>query len=166
MKLRSVIMIVAATALVACSNEGGNRMVVPDYPMEVDDERRMKRGRIGGREYDDRYNLLALGGGTHSRNAGFFGGKSGGSTLWRATLDTLSFMPFDEVDTASGVLVTDWYENPDNKGERFKINALVNEDVKLNVFKQEKSGSSWNDVGVDAAIAAQLVSTIKSAAGN
>ena len=32
------------------------------------------------------------------------------SYLWRATLDTLSFMPLLQTDSNGGVIVTDWYE--------------------------------------------------------
>ncbi len=34
------------------------------------------------------------------------------SYLWRASLDTISFMPLREVDPFGGVIVTDWYANP------------------------------------------------------
>lgn len=34
------------------------------------------------------------------------------SYLWRASLDTLSFMPMAQTDSNGGVIVTDWYVNP------------------------------------------------------
>jgi hypothetical protein len=62
-----------------------------------------------------------------------FGGRSGNvpnpsraasvsvnGYLWRATLDTLSFMPLASADPYGGVIITDWYVNPEKPDERFK----------------------------------------------
>src|SRR5689334_17705648 len=38
--------------------------------------------------------------------------------LWRATLDTLSFMPLASADPYGGVVITDWYTNPEVPTER------------------------------------------------
>ena len=45
------------------------------------------------------------------------------SYLWRASLDALSFMPLTQTDSNGGVILTDWYVNPQNPGERVKINV-------------------------------------------
>ena len=45
--------------------------------------------------------------------------------LWRAALDTLSFAPLTQTDSAGGVIVTDWYANPNNPTERVKITAAI-----------------------------------------
>src|SRR5579862_8835017 len=64
------------------------------------------------------------------------------SYLWRATLDTLSFMPLVSADPFGGVIITDWYEDPKTPGERFKVNALIldkslrADGVRITVFKQ------------------------------
>ena len=42
------------------------------------------------------------------------------SYLWRATLDTLSFMPLLQTDSNGGVVVTDWYVNPQVPTERMR----------------------------------------------
>ena len=47
------------------------------------------------------------------------------SYLWRASLDTLSFMPLLQSDSAGGVIVTDWYTNPKNPGERMKVTVMI-----------------------------------------
>ena len=60
----------------------------------------------------------------------FFGGKNSGKTtydfatsnvLWRASLDTISFMPLTNVSYSGGVITTDWYSAKDGK-EMIKIN--------------------------------------------
>ena len=38
------------------------------------------------------------------------------SYLWRASLDALSFMPLTQTDSNGGVILTDWYVNPENPG--------------------------------------------------
>jgi hypothetical protein len=45
--------------------------------------------------------------------------------LWRAALDTLSFAPLAQTDSNGGVIVTDWYANPNNPSERVKITAAI-----------------------------------------
>lgn len=57
-------------------------------------------------------------------------GENGGALLvnkhlWRASLDTLSFMPLVSTDPFSGVIATDWTSNPDAPGERMKVTAYV-----------------------------------------
>ena len=42
--------------------------------------------------------------------------------LWKASLETLEFMPFASVDPMSGVIITDWYTDSENIEERCKIN--------------------------------------------
>ncbi len=47
------------------------------------------------------------------------------SYLWRAALETLSFMPLTQADSAGGVIVTDWYSNPNNPNERMKVSVTI-----------------------------------------
>ena len=47
------------------------------------------------------------------------------SYLWRASLDALSFMPLVQTDSNGGVIVTDWYANPANPGERVKVTVTL-----------------------------------------
>lgn len=78
------------------------------------------------------------------------------SFLWRAALDTVSFMPVASADPFGGVILTDWYENPDVRGERFKLNVYIldkqlrADGVRVSVFKQKrgKGKKDWNDVKV------------------
>lgn len=45
--------------------------------------------------------------------------------LWRAALETLSFAPLAQSDSAGGVIVTEWYSNPENPAERVKVTAAI-----------------------------------------
>jgi hypothetical protein len=88
------------------------------------------------------------------------------SFLWRASLDTISFMPLASADPFGGVILTEWYENPDTPGERFKLNITIldkqlrADGVRVAVFKQEKSGSGWRDAKVGAEMGTSIENAI------
>ncbi len=86
--------------------------------------------------------------------------------LWRATLDTVSFMPITQADSAGGVIVTDWHTNPENMTERYRMNVFIRgrvlraDALEVKVFKQKKVKSEWQDIGVDEATETSLEDTI------
>ena len=49
--------------------------------------------------------------------------------LWRASLDTIDFMPLSSVNYSGGIIITDWYVNEKNQNESIKISIrfLTNE---------------------------------------
>ena len=84
--------------------------------------------------------------------------------LWRATLDTLSFMPLASADPYGGVVITDWYTNPEKPDERFKctvyiLDARLRADgLNVAVFKQNKNAAGdW----IDAASTSQTETDIE-----
>ncbi len=86
--------------------------------------------------------------------------------LWRATLDTLAFMPLASADPYGGVVITDWYVNPEKADERFKctvyiLDARLRADgLNVAVFKQTRDASgTW----VDAPSAGQTETDIENA---
>ena len=86
--------------------------------------------------------------------------------LWRATLDTLAFMPLSSADPYGGVVITDWYVNPEKTDERFKATVYIldtrlrADGLNVSVFKQVKdAGGQW----VDAAVAGQTDVDIENA---
>jgi hypothetical protein len=62
--------------------------------------------------------------------------------------------------------LTDWYENPETPGERFKMNIFIvdrqlrSDGVRVSVFKQTKSGADWRDAAVAADTATNIENTI------
>ena len=78
------------------------------------------------------------------------------SYLWRGALETLSFMPVVQADAQTGILLTDWYANPQTPTERVKVNvyvldqALRADALKVSAFRQENRGGAWVDVPVRA----------------
>lgn len=82
------------------------------------------------------------------------GGGSGigvNSFLWRASLDTISFMPLASADPFGGVIITDWYAAPQTPNERFKVTiyildrALRADGIRVSVFRQVRQGENWSD---------------------
>ena len=49
--------------------------------------------------------------------------------LWRASLDTIDFMPLSSVNYSGGIIITDWYSADQNSNESIKISIrfLTNE---------------------------------------
>jgi hypothetical protein len=86
--------------------------------------------------------------------------------LWRATLDTLAFMPLASADPYGGTVITDWYTNPEKPDERFKCTVYILDSrlradgLKVSVFKQTREpGGNW----VDSATASQTETDIENA---
>ena len=58
------------------------------------------------------------------------------SYLWRASLDALSFMPLVQTDSSGGVIVTDWYVNPQTPGERVKLTvSILDQDLRADALR-------------------------------
>lgn len=142
--------------LSACDNGS----VEASYPKNAEDTRREQYGKLTGEG-----GLLGLG-----RSEEDSGGASPigvNSFLWRATLDTLAFMPMASADPFGGVIITDWYEDPKTPGERFKITALIldkslrADGIKISLFKQKKDDSGeWRDTETNSSIARDIENTI------
>tara|TARA_Y100000590_G_C15520574_1_gene939236 strand:- start:139 stop:720 length:582 start_codon:yes stop_codon:yes gene_type:complete len=78
------------------------------------------------------------------------GGKKGGTFdfassnyLWRATLDTIDFMPLASANYSGGIVVTDWYSENNNENESIKIsirflsNEIRSDALDVKVFIKE-----------------------------
>ena len=82
--------------------------------------------------------------------------------LWCASLETLSFMPLIQTDSNGGVLVTDWYTNPKNPGERVKVTvSILDQDLRADALRvaasrQVQSSGQWVDAPVQAATVQKL----------
>ena len=84
------------------------------------------------------------------------------SYLWRATLETLSFMPLNQADSSGGVIVTDWYANPANPGERVKLSvSILDQDLRADALRVAASrevlqNGTWVAAPVQAATVQKL----------
>jgi len=96
------------------------------------------------------------GGGGDANAPGAPSGVGVNSYLWRATLDTVSFMPLASADPFGGVIITDWYSPAESPTERFKMNVFIlgrelrADGVRATVFRQKRDPSGqWVDAAVE-----------------
>ena len=102
-----------------------------------DREERERRGE------DSESNLLGDLIGNIGGSSGNFQGPSIGvnAHLWKASLDTLSFMPLASADPFGGIIITEWYASSDSPNEKFKIIVYITgmqlkvDALKIKVFK-------------------------------
>jgi hypothetical protein len=84
------------------------------------------------------------------------------SYLWRAALDTLSFAPMAQVDSAGGVIVTDWYANPNAPNERAKVTVTIldanlrADALRVAASRQVLQNGQWVEAPVSAATVQRL----------
>ena len=82
--------------------------------------------------------------------------------LWRASLDTLSFMPMVQTESNGGVIVTDWYTNPNSPNERMKLTvSILDQDLRADALRvaasrQVNQNGQWIDAPVKAATTQKL----------
>jgi len=165
----------AGLALAGCES----LLVEPATRNPGQDNRENAPSRLAG---DGGINLLAIG--RTSRDSG--GGSGGGgigvnSFLWRASLDSVAFMPLSSADPFGGVIITDWYSPPETPDERFKVMVYIlggqlrADGVRTQVFRQRRGGPSlasaqgrqrqpatgdWMDVAVEPNVSTELENAI------
>lgn len=93
---------------------------------------------------------------TPTDGSGGGGGIGVNSYLWRASLDTVSFMPVNSADPFGGVIITDWHALPETPRERFKMNVYIlgrslrADGVRVSVFRQVQDPyGTWQDAPIE-----------------
>ena len=130
----------------------------------------LERGQTGEDIYGEKESIfgedgLAIFGGGKKKNTED-NGIGVNSFLWRATLDTVSFMPLASADPFGGVVLTDWYADPATPNERVKVNAFIMgrelkaDGIRVRTFRQEKRGGHWRDAAVAEETGRKLEDTI------
>lgn len=106
-----------------------------------------------------------FGGGTPNEESG--NGIGVNSFLWRASLDTMAFMPLASADPFGGVIITDWYSPPETPDERFKMTVYIldrrlrADGLKVAVFRQQRAtDNDWKDQAVSPDTAIELENAI------
>jgi hypothetical protein len=147
--LKGAIFMVAAVALAGCSMFRADE----ETPTSRADD---NAGRGGG--------ISIFGGGGSSR-----GGDEGigvNSYLWRASLDTLNFMPLQSADPFGGVIITDWYSASTTPNERFKATVYILDTrlradaLNVSIFRQTNTDGQWADASVDPDTEIQIENAI------
>ena len=111
----------------------------------------------------DAKNRLRSGGGVLGKKANFSflgenDGNSGQTTtigmpinayLWKASIETINFMPLSSTDPFAGTIITEWYTTEINMAERCKLNIFINgkdlktENLKVSSFCQSLKNNQW-----------------------
>ncbi|MFA5592984.1 MAG: DUF3576 domain-containing protein [Micavibrio sp.] len=148
-------------AITACSSYRGEAK----YPSGHD------RTTTGGDIYGERESIFGkgglniLGGKDKEKNDGS-SGIGVNSYLWRASLDTVSFMPLSSADPFGGVIITDWYIAEEKPNERFKLNIFIldkqlrSDGIKVKLFRQLQKSGKWVDTAVTEGTEAQMEDAI------
>jgi len=82
--------------------------------------------------------------------------------LWRAAIDTVSFAPLLQADANSGVIITDWYANPNSPTERVKLTVSILDQelradaLRIAALRQVNQNGAWVDAPVAAATVQKL----------
>ena len=112
----------------SCANRGDARKSPPDPKLRV--KRNIEEGR-GFRLMDS----VKKRGSTNYEFAS-------SNDLWRASLDTIDFMPLSSVNYSGGIIISDWYSNDQNSNEsvkisiRFLTNEIRSDALNIKVFKK------------------------------
>ncbi len=163
LKFTKTFIISAATFSMLAACTGDKIKTEAKYPSGLD------RNQTGNDIYGERETIWGKGGGIGILN----GKKKDDGTsigvnahLWRASLDTISFMPLASADPFGGTILTDWYTAPETPNERFKLNVFIlskqlrSDGVRVRVFKQIKQGANWVDSETPAAMGTELEDAI------
>ncbi len=87
---------------------------------------------------------------------------SSSNPMWRASLETLDFIPMSTVDYSGGIIISDWYSNKNDSSEALKIsirflsNEIRSDSIKIIVHKKNCS------INQSCAVSLLENSTIKS----
>jgi hypothetical protein len=99
----------------------------------------------------------------NSKGDGTEGAVAVNAYLWRASLDTVAFMPLASADPFGGVIITEWFAPPETPDERFKVTvyilgrALRADGLKVSVFRQTRNPQgTWADATVGPEVVTQF----------
>jgi hypothetical protein len=127
-----------------------------------------KAGRYAdGSVASEKGGISLFGGRDEQKKSTANGGVGVNAYLWRASLDTLSFMPLASADPFGGTIITDWYSPPSAPNERTKLNVFVlsrelrADAVRVSVFRQQRdAANNWVDTTTNVATAGSIEDAI------
>jgi len=133
MNLKKIIKILVFLSILpfllnSCVNRGDARKSPPDPKLRV--KRNLEEGK-GFRLMDS----VKKSGSTNYEFAS-------SNELWRASLDTIDFMPLSSVNYSGGIIISDWYSSDMNDNESIKIsirfltNEIRSDALDIKIFKK------------------------------
>ena len=129
------VLILSSIILSSCNGKlpGADARKYPDDP-KLRIKKNLEEGR-GFRLSDSVSKTLRGGGGVFE--------FASSNELWRASLDTIDFMPLASVNYSGGIIITDWYSTDQTSNESIKIsirfltNEIRSDALDIKVFKKK-----------------------------
>lgn len=157
-KRRFTLVVCAAALLAGCS--GITRKDAEVNPTDMPKGPGLLSGESGN--LLEAFNKSSRGGNNEA------GGKIGVNIyLWRASLESIAFMPITQADSNGGVITTDWYSAPQATNERVRANILIlgkslrADGLKVTLFKQTRDAKgNWSNATVSEATTQALEDAI------
>ena len=135
--LKKSIVILLSTLIIltqtACNALKPKKVSAKDFP--PDPRKRVEKNINEGRGF------RVMGGSQTGTNYEF----ASANPLWRATLDTLDFMPLASANYSGGIVITDWYSENNSPNEsvkisvRFLTNEIRSDALDINVYLKKCS---------------------------
>ena len=154
----TLFLLVSSTILISC---GGKFPGADARKYDPDPEKRVAKNLEEGRGF----RLSEAG---KSRGGVFEFASS--NELWRASLDTIDFMPLASVNYSGGIIITDWYSTDQNSNESIKIsirfltNEIRSDALDIKVFNkkcltQSNCVTSENKGGINNELKTKILKT-------
>ena len=159
--------LVVSTALTAC----GGLAVEGDYPQD---------DTMATQESGSVFDFFKFGGDTAAAKAtaddeagageqsapGVPQGLGVNADLWRAALETVSFLPLASADPMGGTIITDWYNDPGQNNERVKLTVVISglelraDALRVSVFREGRVNGRWRSTEASSTTARQMENII------
>lgn len=141
--MKTIIIILAISSFflqAACGPLKYKKVSAKDFP--PDPKERIQKNMEEGRGFRIMDKVDNKGGGSYE--------FASSNPLWRATLDTLNFMPLISANYSGGIVITDWYSENDTANESIKIsvrfltNEIRSDALDISIFVKECSNNLTN----------------------
>ena len=166
--IRVVIFLMALGTLSSCAElkmEQDFDVKVPGRPGEILPEKELERlEKEQGKAFGNSLDFLFGDDKKQKRSSGPAIEVS--ALLWRASLDTISFMPLKSADPFGGVIITDWFVPPEAPNERVKLTVYIltrqlrSDGIRVSVFRETLVNGVWRTALVSKETANKLENKI------
>ena len=161
MKTKLLSVLLAAAVLSGCGSDPEKPQPTADVPPPAPSSKESGDSGVFG----------WFGGGSSDSSSGLKAedkkGVAVNAYLWRASLDSLSFMPMEQTDPFAGIIKTGWYTPPSPPNERLKVSVFIldtrlrAEAVRVSIFKEAKKPTGeWATAAVDPETVTKLENVI------
>jgi hypothetical protein len=130
-------------------------------PMDSEDRQKLTFGSLVGEDF-----LTFSADRAKSKSGGTGPSMNVNPYVWRASLETLSFMPLASADGVGGVIVSDWYSAADKPHERVKVMIYIKDAqlkasaVNVVLTKQTLKNNHWSAAVIDQQTSTELENII------